>query len=154
MLLRCVRGFETTQAAVPLEIEQGSVWYKSGHVIVDGGYELAVLRMVDGGRFTGTVARVRLDRLTRDFEVIPDESVMPGVLKALGMAYGRGVHGRCGAVLEADGDPNVTFGHTEADMGGNDALVGRDDASDARRHGGCGHVGHGDRRRGEEDGRQ
>lgn len=75
MLFRCTNTFETMEGGVPRTVDEGGVWFKLRHVHVAGGYECADLEQVRDGVFTGDVARVRLSRLSDDFETIPLKDV-------------------------------------------------------------------------------
>lgn len=72
MLLRCVREFTTRESGVPFTIMKNTVWYKASYDYAPGGYEIVLLEMVNGGAFTGIIARVRAEKVNGEyFESVP-----------------------------------------------------------------------------------
>lgn len=72
VLLRCVREFTTREGGVPFTVREGTVWYKASFEYALGGYEIALLEMVNGGAYTGIIARVRAERVNSDyFAIVP-----------------------------------------------------------------------------------
>lgn len=73
MLLICKRGFVTNESGIPYTFMEGTVWYKATYEIAPGGYEDIVLEKMDGGAFTGVIAKVRAEKVNDRtlFDVVP-----------------------------------------------------------------------------------
>ena len=67
MFLKCVESFETREGGLPDMVTSDEVYFRVGHAIADGGYEVAVLqRLGDSSK-----RYVRLERLAQNFTVVP-----------------------------------------------------------------------------------
>ena len=71
MIYRCTESFTTREYGFPREIEEGSVWYMKRQYVTRGGYECAEILRIENGVYTADYARVRLERLNSNCELVP-----------------------------------------------------------------------------------
>lgn len=77
MIFRCKEPFETREDGRRTYIDKDTVWIASNAIPAPGGYELMLVEEIDtsNGRKTGANAKIRMNRLSTNFDKVPMDDI-------------------------------------------------------------------------------